>query len=55
MRLLVEIVIVAALIYLGWNKPFKERAAQANTTITSKLHGVGAKLQKHEDPSVRRY
>jgi hypothetical protein len=55
MRLVVEILIVAALIYFGWNKPFKERVAQANTTITSKLHGVGSKLQKHEDPSVRRY
>jgi hypothetical protein len=55
MRLLAEIVIIAALIFLGWNKPFKEQAAQANATITSKLHGVGSKLQKHEDPSVRRY
>jgi hypothetical protein len=27
MRLLVEILIVAALIYLGWNRPFKEWAA----------------------------
>jgi hypothetical protein len=55
MRLLAEIVIIAALISLGWNKPFKEQVAQANTTITSKLHGAGSKLQKHEDPSVRRY
>ena len=55
MRLLAEIVIIAALISLGWNKPFKDQVAQANTTITSKLHGVGSKLQKHQDPSVRRY
>jgi hypothetical protein len=55
MRLILEILVVAALIYFGWNKPFKEQIAQANTTITSKLHGVGSKLQKHEDPSVRRY
>jgi len=55
MRLLVEIVVIAALIYFGWNKPFKEQVARVNTTITSKLHGTGAKLQKHEDPSVRRY
>ena len=55
MRLLIEIVVIAALIYLGWNKPFKEQVAQANTTITTKLHSAGSKLQKHEDPSVRRY
>jgi hypothetical protein len=55
MRLLAEIVIIAALISLGWNKPFKEQVARANAIITSKLHGLGSKLQKHEDPSVRRY
>ena len=55
MRLLAEIVIIAALIYFGWNKPFNEYVAQANTTITTKLHGVGKGLQKHQDPSVRRY
>ena len=55
MRLLVEILIVAAVIYFGWNKPFKEQVAQASTTIESKLHGTGAKLQKNQDPSVRRY
>jgi hypothetical protein len=55
MRLLAEIVIIGALISLGWNKPFKEQVAQASTTITTKLHGVGSKLQKNQDPSVRRY
>ena len=55
MRLLAEIVIIGALIYLGWNKPFKDQVAQASTTIESKLHRTGSKLQKHEDPSVRRY
>jgi hypothetical protein len=55
MRLLAEIVIIAAVIFLGWNKPFKDWAAQTSTTIESKLHGTGAKIQKHEDPSVRRY
>ena len=55
MRLLAEILIIAALIYFGWNKPFKERVTQANTTITTKLHGVGKGLQKHQDPSVKRY
>ncbi len=55
MRLLAEILVIAALIYFGWNTPFKEHVAQANTTITTKLHGLGKGLQKHEDPSVRRY
>jgi hypothetical protein len=54
MRLFSEIVIIGALIYLGWNKPFKEQVGRASTTIESKLHGTGSKLQKHEDPSVRR-
>jgi len=30
-----EIVIVAALIYLGWNRPFKEWAAQGTAMATS--------------------
>jgi len=55
MRLLAEIVIIGALIFLGWNKPFKEQVARASTTIESKLHGAGAKLQRHQDPAVRRY
>ena len=55
MRLLVEILIVAAVIYFGWNKPFKERVAQANATITSTLDGMGGTLQKHQDKSVKRY
>jgi hypothetical protein len=55
MRLLAELVIIAALISLGWNKPFKDQVAQVNRTITTKLHGLGSALQKHEDPSVRRY
>jgi hypothetical protein len=55
MRLLAEILVIAALIFFGWNKPFEDQVAQANTTITTKLHGLGKGLQKHEDPSVRRY
>ena len=55
MRLLAEIVIIAALISLGWNKPFKEQVAQANRTITTTLNGFGKTLQKHEDSSVKRY
>jgi hypothetical protein len=55
MRLLAELVIIAALISLGWNTPFKDHVAQANRTINAKLHGLGSALQKHEDPSVRRH
>ena len=55
MRLLVEILIVAAVIYVGWNKPFKEYASKAKTTITSKIDGLGGTLQKHQDSSVKRY
>jgi len=54
MRLLVEILIVGALIYFGWNEPFSDQVARANRTITTKLHSLGSALQKHEDPSVRR-
>jgi len=55
MRLLAEIIIIAAVISLGWNTPFKEQLARASSTIESKLHGTGSKLQKNQDPSVRRY
>ena len=55
MRLLAEILIIAALIYFGWSKPFKDQVAQANRTITNQLQGLGKGLQKHQDPSVRRY
>jgi hypothetical protein len=55
MRLLVEILIFAAVIYFGWNTPFKERADRAKATITSTLDGLGGSLQKNQDESVRRY
>jgi hypothetical protein len=54
MRLLVEILIVAAVIALGWSKPFKDWTAQAKTKITATLNDVGSKVQKHQDPSVKR-
>jgi hypothetical protein len=38
MRLLLEIVIVGALIYLGWNTPFKEWANQGGSMASSKIH-----------------
>jgi len=55
MRLLVEILVIAAVIYFGWNTPFKEHVAQAKTKITSTLNSMGSTLQKHQDKSVRRY
>jgi hypothetical protein len=38
MRLLIEILIVAGLIYLGWNTPFKEWASQGGAITGSKIH-----------------
>jgi len=55
MRLVVEIVIIAAVIFLGWNKPFKQQVDQAYATIESKLSRTGSTLQKNQDPSVKRY
>jgi hypothetical protein len=54
-RLAVEIVIIAAVIFFGWNKPFKDWADQASTTITSTFDSLGGSLQKNQDQSVRRY
>jgi hypothetical protein len=34
-RLLVEILIIAAVIAFGWNKPFKDWTEQAHRNITS--------------------
>jgi hypothetical protein len=55
MRLFAEILIIAALIFFGWNKPFKDHVARANKTITSTLDSMGGSLQKHQDKDVRRY
>jgi hypothetical protein len=38
MRLLIEIVIIGALISLGWNTPYKEWSNRANTAIQKLLH-----------------
>jgi hypothetical protein len=38
MRLLVEILVIAGLIYLGWDKPFKEWAAKSGAITSSKIH-----------------
>jgi hypothetical protein len=54
-RLLVEIVIIAGVIFVGWNKPFKDWTDQAHKEITSALDRLGGNLQKNQDSSVRRY
>jgi hypothetical protein len=54
-RLLIEVVIIAALIYFAWNKPFGEWAGQAYRNITAALDTLGGDLQKNQDSSVRRY
>ena len=54
-RILVEIGIIAAVIYLGWNTPYKDWTAQAYTKINSAFDSMGGNLQKNQDPSVKRY
>ena len=53
MRLLVELLVIAALIFLGWTTPFKQYADRAKGTITSALDEMGGTLQKHQDKSVK--
>ena len=55
MRLLIEILVLAALIFVGWTTPFRDRVDRAKTTITSALDSMGGTLQKNQDQSVRRY
>ena len=54
-RLFVEVAIIAAVIFVGWNKPFKDWADQAYTKINSAFDSMGGNLQKNQDPSVKRY
>ena len=54
-RLFVEIAIIAGVIFLGWNTPFKDWTAQAYTKINSTFDSVGGSLQKNQDQSVKRY
>jgi hypothetical protein len=42
-RLLFEILVVGALIYLGWEQPFKERVDQARVKVTGKQAPVAPK------------
>ena len=54
-RLFIEIVIIAAVIFLGWNTPFKVWTAQTYVKINSTFDSIGGSLQKNQDPSVKRY
>ena len=54
-RLLAEIVIIVAVIFLGWTKPYKDWTDQAYAKITSTLDQMGGNLQKNQDQSVKRY
>ncbi len=38
MRLLIEILVIAALIYLGWDTPFSQWGDRATTTLQTLLH-----------------
>jgi len=55
MRLLVEFIVIAALISVGWNTPYKQYADQAYAKVTSTLDSMGGSLQKNQDKSVKRY
>jgi hypothetical protein len=55
MRFLAEIVIIGAVISLGWNTSFKVQVDEAKAKIESTLHRTGSGLQKNQDPSVKRY
>jgi hypothetical protein len=52
---MLEILVIAGVIALGWNRPFEERAAQTKATISSAFDNLGGSLQKNQDQSVRRY
>jgi hypothetical protein len=54
-RLFIEVVIIAALIFFAWDRPFGETAGQWYTKITYALDSLGGSLQKNQDESVRRY
>ena len=54
-RLFIEIAIIAAVIYFGWNKPFGERVGQTSNKVNATLDEMGGDLQKNQDPSVKRY
>ena len=55
MRLLAEVLIMAAVITVGWNTPYKQYYDKAYTEITATLDRMGGSLQKNQDQSVKRY
>ena len=55
MRLFAEALIIGALIFVGWNTPYKRYYDQAYTRITATLDTMGGSLQKNQDQSVKRY
>ena len=54
-RLLIEIAIIAAVIWFGWNRPFGDWVGHQAYRVNSTLDEMGGNIQKHEDPSVKRY
>ena len=54
-RLLVELLIIAGLIFFGWTKPYKDWTDQAKEKINYTFDSLGGSLQKHQDASLRRY
>ena len=54
-RLLTVGVIIAALIYFAWDKPFGEWTNQWYRSISTGFDRLGGDLQKNQDPSVKRY
>jgi hypothetical protein len=50
MRLLAEIFIIGALIYLGWEQPFKQRLDQVQATVRTATQSVGRRL--HSETAV---
>jgi len=54
-RLLIEVVIIAALISFAWNKPFGVWAGQTYQRISNAFDSLGGSLQKNQDQSVKRY
>jgi len=54
-RLLIEIAIIAAVIWFGWNRPFGEWVGQSTGKVNATLDDLSGDLQKNQDPSVKRY
>jgi hypothetical protein len=50
-RLLIEVIIIGALIYLGWEKPFKERVNQVRGISAVKQTESAAQSAPAETPT----